>query len=144
MVAPLVVRVAVGGIAFDDQDRVLLIQRGREPGRGLWTVPGGHVELGEALHAAVARELREETGLEVEVGPQVELLERIGRDPAGAVAYHFVIIDFLVRVVGGVLEAGEDAADARYVGLEALAELPHTEGLLPVLQRALALARGAR
>jgi ADP-ribose pyrophosphatase YjhB (NUDIX family) len=144
MAQPLAVRVAVGGIAFDEQDHVLLIRRGHEPGRGLWTVPGGHVELGEALHAAVTRELHEETGLEVEVGPQVELLERIGRDPAGAVTYHFVIIDFLVRIVGGVLAAGEDAADARFVGLAELAELPHTEGLLPVLQRALALARGAR
>lgn len=137
-------RVAVGGIAFDDCDRVLLVQRGRDPGRGLWTVPGGHVELGEPLATAVVREVREETGLAVEVGPQVELLERIGRDLTGAVSYHFVIVDFLVRIVGGTLEAGEDAADARFVAIDALASLPTTEGLEPVLQRALALARQAR
>jgi ADP-ribose pyrophosphatase YjhB (NUDIX family) len=131
--------VAVGGIAFDDRDRVLLVQRGREPGRGLWSVPGGHVELGEPLAAAVVREVREETGLDVEVGARVDVLERIGRDDAGRVTYHFLIVDYLVRVVGGTLEAAEDAADARFVSLDEIAQLPTTSGLVPVLQRALAL-----
>jgi ADP-ribose pyrophosphatase len=133
--------VAVGGIAIDD-DRVLLIQRGREPGLGKWTIPGGRVELGESLRGACARELREETGLEVDVGELVELVERVVRGPDGAIAFHYVIHDFLVRVTGGALAAGSDVTDARFVRRADLDQLPVTDGLAPVVDRALALARG--
>lgn len=122
--------VAVGAIVFDAAGRVLLVQRGRPPGVGLWTVPGGRVEGGETLAAAVAREVREETGLDVEVGVLACVVERMG---AG---YQFVILDYVARVIGGTLRAGDDARDARFVDDAELAALPVTEGLVGVIERA--------
>lgn len=133
-------RVAVGGIAFDAAGRVLLVERGRPPALGRWTVPGGRVELGETLAQACARELREETGLEVQVGPVVEVLERISREPSGAIAFHYVIVDFLVTVRGGTLGAGDDVTAARWCDAGEQAALPLTDGLEPVLDKARALA----
>jgi ADP-ribose pyrophosphatase YjhB (NUDIX family) len=130
--------VAVAAVVFDEHGAVLLIERGRPPGAGLWTVPGGRLELGEALTAGVAREVREETGLEVEVGALIEIVERV--TPAEGGVYHYVILDYLARVVGGALGAGSDARAARFVPPGELAALPLTEGLLPVLARARALA----
>lgn len=132
--------VAVGGIAFDDDGRVLLIRRGQEPALGRWTVPGGRVELGETLREACARELAEETGLEVAANAVVEVVERMVRDDRGDVTHHFVIIDYLVDIRGGELGAHSDADDARFFTLEQAAELPLTDGLMPVLERALAIA----
>lgn len=106
--------VGVGGIVID-RDRVLLVQRAHPPLAGEWTLPGGGVEVGETLEAAVAREVHEETGLEVTVGPLVELLDRIHLDDEHRVEYHFVIADYLCRVAGGSLVADSDAADARWV-----------------------------
>ncbi len=121
---------AVGAIVFDDQGRVLLVERARPPGAGLWTVPGGKLEGAETLAQAVAREVREETGLLVEVGPLACVVERIGDD------HHFVILDYLARVIGGTLAAGSDARAARFAGEEDLAALPLTDGLVDVLARA--------
>nr|MBA3540482.1 NUDIX hydrolase [Deltaproteobacteria bacterium] len=101
--------VAVGAFVFDDAGRVLLVERGRPPGVGLWTVPGGKLEPGETLAAAVAREVLEETGLVVEVGPLVEVVERISD------GYHYVILDYLARVIGGQLLAADDVRAARFV-----------------------------
>jgi 8-oxo-dGTP diphosphatase len=126
--------VAVGAFVFDPAGRVLLIERGTPPGIGLWTIPGGKVELGEPLAAAVVREVFEETGLAVEVGPIVEVIERIG---AG---YHYVIIDYLAHATTDhPVIAGGDVRAARFVADAELAGLPLTEGLLPVLARARAL-----
>ena len=126
---------AVGAICFDADARVLLVRRGREPGRGLWTVPGGRIEAGETAAAACAREVAEETGLEVEVLGLAEVVERI------APAHHFVILDHLARVTGGALAAGDDADEVGWFTLAEAAALPTTDGLLPVLERALATAR---
>lgn len=134
--------VAVGGIAFDEQGRVLLVQRGRPPHAGMWSIPGGRVELGETLQEACAREMREETGLEVEVGAVAEVVDRIGRD-GDAVAYHFVIIDFVVTVCGGSLAPADDVADARWCTEADLDGLALTPDLRPVLQRARGVARGS-
>ena len=123
-------QVAVGAIIFDADGRVLVVQRGRPPGVGLWTVPGGRVERGETLVQAVAREVREETGLDVEVGTLACVVERMGDD------YHFVILDYAARVIGGTLRAGDDARDARFVDEMALGALPCTEGLVAVIERA--------
>jgi 8-oxo-dGTP diphosphatase len=128
-------RVAVGAIVIAG-DRVLLVERGAPPGVGLWTVPGGKLERGEHLAAAVVREVREETGLAVQCGPLVDVVERAGDD------YHFVILDYLATVDGGgapVPVAGGDARAARWVAWSELAALPLTSGLIPVLERARSL-----
>jgi ADP-ribose pyrophosphatase YjhB (NUDIX family) len=122
----------VGAIVVDG-DRVLLIRRGQPPAQDRWSVPGGKVEPGETLEQACAREVREETGLDIEVGPLVEIVERIGE------GYHYVIHDFRARVRGGTLGAASDCAEARWVTLDEAAQLPTTDGLLPVLRRAFQL-----
>lgn len=109
--------VGVGAVVVD-RDRVLLVQRGRDPLKGKWSLPGGVLELGESLTDAVAREIQEETGLEVEPIELVELIDRVVREesPQGQrIRYHYVIADYLCRVIGGVLKAASDAAAARWV-----------------------------
>ena len=110
---PLAPLVGVGAVIVND-GRVLLVQRGTEPALGRWSIPGGLIEVGEALTAAVVREVGEETGLEVEPVELVELLDRIHRD-GDRVRYHYVIADYLCRVVGGTLKAASDAAAVRWV-----------------------------
>jgi len=122
--------VGVGAIVFDAEGRVLLVERGKPPGVGLWSVPGGKLELRETLAQAVAREVREETGLIVEVGTLACVIERMADD------YHFVILDYFARVIGGKLAAASDARGARFVDPDQLRTLPLTEGLADVLARA--------
>jgi mutator protein MutT len=104
----------VGAIVFNEAGHVLLIRRGSEPLRGHWSIPGGLLELGESLHEGVCREVREETGLEVEVLELVELLDRIHRHQQ-RVQYHYVIADFLCSQTGGEMRAASDADAARWV-----------------------------
>ena len=93
---------------------MLLVRRGREPLKGQWSIPGGLIELGESMHQAVVREVREETGLIVEPVELVELLDRIHRE-SNRVRFHYVIADYLCRVTGGSLRAGSDAQAVRWV-----------------------------
>lgn len=113
----------------DGQGRLLMVRRGHPPGEGLWSVPGGRVEPGESDAAAVARELLEETGLVVSVGALAGVVERPGPD-----GVTFVIRDYAATAVGGVLRAGDDAADARWVSVPELGALPLTPGLLEALR----------
>lgn len=108
--APLV---GVGAIIVSG-GRVLLVKRGTEPARGRWSIPGGLIELGESLSQAVIREVREETGLDVEPVELIEILDRIHRD-GDRVRYHYVIADYLCRVAGGTLHAASDADAVRWV-----------------------------
>jgi ADP-ribose pyrophosphatase YjhB (NUDIX family) len=105
--------VGVGAVVVH-QDRVLLVRRGREPLKGRWTLPGGVLEVGESLVEGVAREVMEETGLQVEPIELVELLDRIHREES-RVRYHYVIADYLCRVTGGELRAASDADEVRWV-----------------------------
>jgi 8-oxo-dGTP diphosphatase len=109
-IAPLV---GVGAVVVE-QGRVLLVQRGTEPAKGKWSIPGGLIDVGESLREAVAREVLEETGLVVEPIELIELLDRIHRD-GDRVRYHYVIADYLCRVVGGTLLAASDADAVRWV-----------------------------
>jgi mutator protein MutT len=118
--------VAVGAVAVDD-GRLLLVRRGRGPAAGEWSVPGGRVEAGESLHAAVVREVLEETGLEVVVDRFLGWAERMGHE------HHFVILDFAVTVLAGDLLAGDDAAEVAWVPFAELSELHLVDGLYEFL-----------
>ena len=118
------VEVAVGGVAVRD-GAILLIERATEPAVGKWSVPGGRVEPGETLADALVREMAEETGLAVAVGPMIAIAERIGR------SHHVVIVNHHVEVVGPTEPvAGDDAADAAWTPLDRLAEIDLVPGLL--------------
>ena len=122
----------VGGLAYDEEGRLLLVRRANDPGRGRWSVPGGRVEPGEDDAAALVREMFEETGLRVEPGALVGRVRR-GR---------YAIADYRCTVTAGSLRAGDDALDARFVDRAALAALPLVEGLLATLTEWDALPRG--
>ena len=129
--------VGVGAIIRDGA-RIVLIRRDREPAKGRWSFPGGVVELGETVREAVCREVLEETGLEVEVGDLVAVVDRIQRDEAGRVQYHYVILDFLARPVGGSLQAADDAGEVRWAGLAELDGMDVTEQAKEIAQKLLA------
>ena len=134
--------VGVGAVIVHD-GRVVLIKRRFEPLAGHWSLPGGAVEVGETLEGCVAREMLEETGLEVEVGPVIEVFDRITRDQDGRVQYHYVLVDYLCWHVGGSLQAGSDVDDAVFVRPEELVEYELTDKAIAVIERALELAREA-
>ncbi len=132
--------VGIGGIIVHE-GRVVLVKRRFEPLAGQWSIPGGAVETGETLEACLIREMTEETGFVVEVGPVVEVLDRITRDEEGRVLYHFVLIDYLCRPVGGELRAGSDVAEAVLAEPSEFAQYELTEKALSVIERALEMAR---
>jgi 8-oxo-dGTP diphosphatase len=114
----------VGAVIWNDKNEVVLIRRGKEPRRDQWSIPGGHLEWGESLHDAILREVREETGLIVEIAGLIDTVDLIMRDGSGDVTRHYVLIDFATRVVAGELRAGSDAADARWVAFSELGNYP--------------------
>ena len=119
--------------------QVVLVQRAHEPLKGAWNLPGGVVEVGETLRDACAREVLEETGLVVEVGPVIEVFDRIMLDAAGAVQYHFVLIDYVCRPTGGTLRCGTDASDVALADPAALDPYRLTDKALEVIARGVAL-----
>jgi ADP-ribose pyrophosphatase YjhB (NUDIX family) len=119
--------------------RVVLVKRAHEPLKGQWNLPGGGVEVGETLQQACAREVLEETGLTVSVGPVIEVFDRIMRDDQGAVQYHFVLVDYLCHASGGVLRCGSDASDIVLADPAALGPFGLTDKAREVIAHALAL-----
>ena len=134
--------VGVGAVIVRD-GRVLVVRRRFEPLAGRWSLPGGTLELGETLEAGVAREMREETGLDVEVGPVIEVFDRILLDEARRVRYHFVLVDYLCWPVGGELRPGSDVDSAIFVDPAGLGPYDLTVKARAVIDRALDLAREA-
>ncbi len=129
--------IGVGALIFRDGE-ILLVERGKEPLKGYWSLPGGLLELGERLDAAVCREVLEETGLMVESAGLFELFERIMPDAEGKPEYHYVLADYICRVTGGSLAAASDVSDVAWVGERALSGYRLTEGTLAVIERAFA------
>jgi mutator protein MutT len=134
--------VGVGAVIIQD-GKVVLIRRKYEPLAGQWSLPGGALEIGETLEAGVAREMLEETGLEVEVGPVIEVFDRITFDATRRVRYHFVLVDYLCWPVGGELRAGSDVDDVALVDPSDLARYEITAKATAVIHRGLQLAREA-
>lgn len=127
--------VGVGALIFEG-GRILMAQRGKEPLKGWWSLPGGALELGEELKHAVCREVREETGLEVRPVEVFEIFERILRDASGAPEYHYVLIDYLCELSGGALRPGDDVCAVRWATRSELSQMQITEGTLAVIERA--------
>ncbi|HZE20433.1 MAG TPA: NUDIX hydrolase [Desulfobaccales bacterium] len=127
--------VGVGAVVFKEAE-VLLVRRGQEPARGSWTLPGGLVELGETLEAAISRELAEETGLTVTLRGISAVLERIFPDPDGRIAYHYVLVDFLCDYAEGELTPGSDITAARFIPLGEVAGFELAPATAEVIRRA--------
>jgi ADP-ribose pyrophosphatase YjhB (NUDIX family) len=128
--------VGVGAVIVDG-GRVLLVERGREPLKGSWSLPGGAVETGEYLKDAVRREVLEETGLEIEPVSVIEIFERIMPDEGGRTEYHYVLIDYFCQVTGGRLAPASDVSRAEWVPRGELARYAITEGTVAVIEKAL-------
>lgn len=124
------------GALIVENHRILLVQRGREPLKGYWSLPGGVVETGERLETALRREVREETGLEIAGLHLIEVFERLINDSDGQTEYHYVLMDYVCHPAGGTLCAGDDAADVRWFAPEEIEALHVTEGTPPVIARA--------
>jgi mutator protein MutT len=134
--------VGVGAIIFRD-DAVLLIQRGREPSYGKWSIPGGAVELGETLQEAVFREVSEEVGLEVRVKDLVVALDRVILDQNGGIEYHYVLLDFLCEWTGGEPFPASDVLSCAFVPLDELPRYRLTDGTEQVIRRAFSQRKGS-
>ena len=135
--------VGVGAVIVDGT-RVVLVKRGSEPLAGQWSLPGGAVEIGETLAASVVREMVEETGLQVAVGPVIEVFDRITHDAEGRVQYHYVLVDYLCWPVEGTLQAGSDVDAAVWADVSELSGYHLASTATAVIMRALELARDAR
>jgi len=132
--------VGVGAVILEGP-RVVLVRRRFEPLKGRWSLPGGAVEVGETLEGALVRELAEETALQVDVGPVIEVFDRITRDDEGRVRYHFVLVDYLCRPVSGDLQAGSDVDAAIWANTTALADYELTDKTMTVIAQAVRLPR---
>lgn len=138
---PLRPVLGVGAVILE-HGRVLLVQRGKEPLVGYWSLPGGAVETGERLEDALKREVLEETGLDVSVNEMAVVFERIMPDGSGACEYHYVLIDFYCTILGGVARPGDDSNDVRWFPIADLATVQLTEGTEAVVRNCCSGAAG--
>jgi len=126
--------VGVGAIIISN-GKILLEKRKSDPGRGRWSIPGGLVELGESTEKTVIREVKEETGLEVEKPEHIDVVDNIIRDSNGEIKYHFVIIDYFVKLKGGMLKATSDAEELRWVKFDEVEKYGLTKTFREFFQR---------
>lgn len=127
----------MGALIFK-RESILLVERGKQPLKGYWSLPGGVLEVGEHLGDAIRREVKEETGLDVAPESVVEIFERILRDKNGKPEYHYVLVDYVCKVTGGELRPADDASQAEWVKRKDLPARKLTEGTLEVIERAFA------
>ncbi len=133
--------VGVGAVIVS-QNRALLVRRNTEPLKGEWSVPGGMLELGEKLRDGVRREALEETGLQVEPGEVLEVFDSIFTDDHGRTQYHYVLIDYLCRVISGEARAASDVSAVQWVTEDELSALNLRESIARVLRKGLHVAKG--
>ena len=125
----------VGAIIFEG-DTVLLVERAGEPLKGWWSIPGGLLESGEKLEDALRREVREETGLAVEILSRFDIFERIMRDAEGRAEYHYVLVDYICRAAGGNLHPGDDVSRVEWVPCTRMRDYKVTPGTIEAVERA--------
>jgi 8-oxo-dGTP diphosphatase len=128
--------VAASGLVLASQGEILLVQRGSEPGKGLWSLPGGVVEIGETVMQAVAREIMEECGISVSVKRVIDVFDTIIQDPEGKIRYHYIIISYLAGYIGGEIRISQEIRDARWVQTGALDGYELTAGARDLLSKA--------
>lgn len=131
---PLQPLIGLGAIVWKD-GKVLMVQRGRPPRQGIWSLPGGLQMLGETVADGIRREIREETGIEIDLLGLVEVVDSVQRDPADRVLYHFTIIDYAARWRSGEAVAGDDAAAAAWIDPADLHRLETWEETLRVIEK---------
>ncbi|MDQ1281613.1 MAG: 8-oxo-dGTP diphosphatase [Thermoproteota archaeon] len=131
---PICPLVGVGGL-IKRGDEIVLVRRENDPGKGLWSIPGGLLELGEMLSDGVKREVKEETGLDVEVDRLLDVCDNIVCDDEGRVCYHYVLVDYLCHPVGGELKADTDVGAAEWKKIGDLDGLPTTKTLNRILEK---------
>jgi 8-oxo-dGTP diphosphatase len=132
--------VGVGAVVVYDS-RVLLVKRGQAPLQGEWSIPGGKLELGETVRQALCREVLEETGLTVEAADLLGVFDRVVPDETGRVRYHYILIDFLCRVLSGTLQPGSDADDACWFTVHEIAHHGLSDDTLAVIRAGIEKAR---
>jgi 8-oxo-dGTP diphosphatase len=126
--------VGIGAVIVHN-DKILLEKRRNDPGKGKWSIPGGLVELGESLEQTVVREVKEETGLDVEKPKHIDIVDNVDLDESGRIRYHFVIIDYLVNLKGGLLKAASDAEELRWVPFDEVEKFDLTKTFKAFFQR---------
>lgn len=122
------------GVVIVEGDSVLVVKRGKEPGAGTWAFPGGRLELGETLAEAAAREAYEETGLTIEVGDVIAVMDFIDTDDAGDIRFHYVLVDLLAQPLAGEPRPGDDSVDVRWIGLDDLDEMTMAPRMATVIR----------
>jgi len=125
------------GAVIVEAGRAVIVRRVHEPLKGEWSIPGGVLEVGETLRGGAAREALEETGLVVEAGEVIEVLDRIVQDNLGRIQFHYVLIDFLCRRISGELRPGGDASEVRWISGGELERFPIADSAALVIRKAL-------
>jgi 8-oxo-dGTP diphosphatase len=133
----------VGIIVLED-DKVLLIRRGKQPRLGEWSLPGGRQELGETLRQCAVREISEETGISILLRDLVEVFDMIEVAANGSIERHYTLLDYWAEVAGGKLEAGDDASEARWFALQEIGALGMWDKTVAVIHKAVQMRDHAR